>query len=506
MTLWHWAAVNPEKPAIIMGSSGRTVTYGQLEERSRRIDRLLDDLGIGVGGVVAVLMENRREYLELYFGVVRGGRYFVPINRHATAAEAQYLVEDSAAAVVITTGVCPGAAGLPELVPDRHLFSVGTGIPGYRALETALSDVAEQPYRGNVRGLPLYYSSGTTGRPKGIKREIPGTPFEESSGFEEFLTRQYEMTDRTVYLSTGPQYHSAPLTFPATVIDSGGTAVIMERFDPTQALQLIERHQVTTSQWVPTMFKRLLDLPENVRVGPDLSSHRLALLSAAPCPPEIKRAMLQWWGPVIVEYYGASETYGMTVCRAQEWLEHPGSVGRPVLGVPHICDDAGEELPAGVPGTLYFERDSDVFSYHNDPDKTERSRHPSHPFWRKVGDIGYLDAEGYLYLTDREAHMIISGGSNIYPQEIEDALISCPEVIDAAVIGVPDADLGEIVKAVVQLRPGLDSATAISRLTGWLTDRIAKNKLPRAWEFVSELPRLDNGKLYKHKLRGPAAS
>jgi long-chain acyl-CoA synthetase len=501
MTLWAHAALTPDKPALIMSESGRTLTFRELDERSLTISGVFARCGLLPGDAIAVYMENHPDYLPIYFGAVRSGLYFVPLNRHLTAAEVAYIVADSGARLVVASPRGAAAGQLPSALPGVRLFCADGTLNGYESLPDALDQIGRVPDTGNIRGVPLYYSSGTTGRPKGIRWMLSGKSFEDSPGFETFLSAQFRITPDTVYLSTGPNYHAAPLTYPAVVIASGGTSVIMERFDAARSLALIEAHTVTMSQWVPTMFKRLLELPPEVRRKYGLGSHREALVSAAPCPAEIKRAMIDWWGPIVTEYYGASETYGMALSTSEQWLTHPGSVGPAVLGVPHICNESGEELPPGQPGLIYFERNTDVFQYHNDPGKTERSRHPRHPFWRTVGDIGYLGEDGYLYLTDRQAHTIISGGTNIYPQEIEDALITHPEVADAAVIGVPHADLGEAVKAVVVLQPGVPAQGQEQALLSWLAGRIARYKLPRSVDFVAGLPRLENGKLYKHKLR-----
>jgi fatty-acyl-CoA synthase len=326
--------------------------------------------------------------------------------------------------------------------------------------------------------------------------------FDQPSVLGGLIGQLYGVDEHTVYLSPAPLYHSAPLAWTAAVHSWGGTNVVMEGFDAAEALALIERHRVTHAQWVPTMFVRMLKLPDAERGRHDLSSMRVAVHAAAPCPLEVKRRMIEWWGPIIVEYYGGTEFNGMTLCTSEEWLAHPGTVGTALVGTIHICDDTGAELPPGTPGIIYFERDTAAFTYHNDDAKTLAAQHPDHPLWTKLGDIGYVDEEGYLYLTDRESFMIISGGVNIYPQEIEDALVMHPAVHDVAVIGVPNADLGEEVKAVVQLAPGrAASDELVAELLDHARDRLAAYKVPRSIDIVDELPRQETGKLYKRLLR-----
>jgi len=348
----------------------------------------------------------------------------------------------------------------------------------------------------------MNYSSGTTGRPKGIKRPLSGGPFAEASMLDGLVQQLYSVDPETIYLCPAPLYHSAPLGFTAAVHSLGGTNVIMEKFDAVESLRLIEKHRITHSQWVPTMFIRMLKLDEADRVGHDLSSHKVAIHAAAPCPVDVKHQMINWWGPIIWEYYGGTEINGMTVCNSEQWLAHPGTVGSSILGVLHICDEAGVELPVGEIGTIYFERDEMPFQYHGDPEKTEAAKHPKHPLWTKLGDVGYLDEDGFLYLTDRESFMIISGGVNIYPQEIEDCIVMHPKVADVAVFGVPNTDFGEEVKAVVQPAPGIaPSDDLAAEIMGHAGEHLANYKVPRSIDFEAELPRLETGKLYKRLLK-----
>jgi fatty-acyl-CoA synthase len=369
----------------------------------------------------------------------------------------------------------------------------------YEAFRDAVSaePLAEQP-----RGADMLYSSGTTGRPKGIKPPLPDESFEDYESELVVLCRAaWGFGGDTVYLSPGPIYHAAPLRFGAVVQALGGTVVVMDRFDATESLRALEQHRVTHSQWVPTMFVRMLKLPPDVRESFDLSAHRVAIHAAAPCPPEVKDAMLAWWGPIIHEYYAATEGNGLTLIGPQDWIAHRGSVGRAAIGIVRVCGPDGQVLPTGEIGTVYFERDELPFRYHDDDAKTEAAQHPEHPSWTTTGDIGYLDDEGYLYLTDRAAFVIISGGVNVYPQEVEGCLALHPDVLDVAVIGVPDDDLGESVAAFVSTPPNVAPSPELGReLINYTRERIAHFKCPREVRFVAEVPRTPAGKLAKHRL------
>ena len=345
----------------------------------------------------------------------------------------------------------------------------------------------------------MLYSSGTTGQPKGVKTPLPDAALGETPGLVPLVTMLFGFNGDSVYLSPAPLYHSAPLRFNMTMQRLGGTSVIMEHFDAEEFLALIERYHITCTQVVPTMFVRMLKLPEETRTEYDVSSLASVVHAAAPCPVEVKRQMIEWWGPIIHEYYAGTEGNGFVYCNSQDWLSHPGTVGRAILGTVRIVDDAGDELPPGEPGTIYFESGA-TFEYHNDPAKTASSRNDRG--WSTLGDVGYLDEEGFLYLTDRKAFMIISGGVNIYPQECENLLITHPKVADAAVFGVPNADLGEEVKAVVQLMPDVPPGPAIAEeLIAFCSRHLARQKVPRSIDFEAELPRLPTGKLYKRLLR-----
>lgn len=498
------AANNPDKIASVMLQSGETLTYGELDERSIRLARLFADAGLVSGDVVALFMENNIRYHEVYWAAVRSGMYLCAVNKYLTAEEAAYIVNDSGAKALVTSvGVAEAASAMLADLDDCPVRLVVDGpLDGYVPYEDEVAKHSADPLDVEPLGDFMNYSSGTTGRPKGIKRPLSGNTFAEPSTLDGLLGQLYQFNTETIYLSPAPLYHSAPLAFTAGVHSLGGTIVVMEKFDPVEALRAIETHKITHSQWVPTMFIRMLKLDEAERTQFDLSSHQLAVHAAAPCPADVKYQMIDWWGPIIMEYYAGTELNGMTLCNSEQWLAHPGTVGSPILGTLHICDEAGQELPVGEAGTIYFERDLMPFEYHNDPDKTDSSKHPSNPMWTKLGDVGYLDEDGFLYLTDRESFMIISGGVNIYPQEIEDAFTMHPLVADVAVFGVPNPDTGEEVKAVIQLAEGVEESDAVrGELLEFGRENLARYKVPRSIDFEAELPRLETGKLYKRILK-----
>jgi fatty-acyl-CoA synthase len=486
-----------------MAGTGKALTYRELDENSARLASALHALGLRPGDVIALISDNSAEAFEVYWAAIRSGLYITFVNWHLAPEEAAYILRDSGARVVIVSaGVRAVAEPIVSLVPEvRHWYAFGGQVTGYRSysefLATAGPRLTDQP-----RGSEMLYSSGTTGRPKGIKpRLVPGQVDEPGDPLVTLLATVFKVTDDSVYLSPAPVYHTAPLKWCASVQALGGTVVLMERFDAEEALAAIERFRVTVTQVVPTMFVRMLQLPEPTRTAYDVSSLRVAVHAAAPCPPDVKDAMIAWWGPILVEYYGATEQHGTTVITSGEWQTKRGSVGKAAMGVLHICDDDGNELPAGEIGCIYFERDVAPFEYHNDPEKTAASRHPAHNNWCTVGDVGYLDEDGYLFLTDRKGFMIISGGVNIYPQEVENALAMHPRIFDVAVIGVPDAEMGERVKAVVQLREGVSPSDDLAaEIIAHVRGRIAHYKAPRSVDFVIELPRSATGKLMKRIL------
>ncbi|MCQ4152530.1 acyl-CoA synthetase [Rhodococcus qingshengii] len=500
-----YIATTPHKAAVIVAETGAMVTFAELESNSIRIARVLHEFGLRRGDNLAVLATNNVQVFDIYWAAMRSGVYLTMVNWHLTAPEAAYIVEDCDAKVVILDSALRELAGkINDLIPaDVARLSFGGGIDGYGSLDAAASSASDAPLPDQPRGADMLYSSGTTGRPKGIKPALPARQIDEA-GDQMTLMNQtaWGVTDADVYLSPAPLYHAAPLRTCASVQALGGTVVVMDRFDPEKALEYIERYRVSYSQWVPTMFVRMLKLSEETRAGYDVSSLRLAVHAAAPCPVDVKRRMIDWWGPILDEYYSSTELNGMTIVHSDEWLRKPGTVGRAALGVLRICAEDGKELPPGEVGTLYFERDELPFNYHNAPEKTREAQHPAHPTWTTTGDVGYVDEDGYLFLTDRKSFMIISGGVNIYPQEIENALIEHPLVLDAAVIGLPDDEMGEIVVAVVHAVPGFETEDGLrGELLDHLREHIAKYKVPKRLIFSEDLPRTPTGKLVKGNLR-----
>jgi acyl-CoA synthetase (AMP-forming)/AMP-acid ligase II len=378
-------------------------------------------------------------------------------------------------------------------------YLVGDPVEGFESYQLAVADQPAEPISDETEGTDMLYSSGTTGRPKGVKTPFESKPIGTPSTMIGLLKGLYSADEDSVYLSPAPLYHAAPLRFNMAMLRLGAPCVLMESFDAVEAIRLIERHRVTVSQWVPSMFVRMFKLSEEERSRHDLSSLKSAIHAAAPCPIPVKEKMIDWWGPVLFEYYAGTEGNGFTSITSEEWLAHKGSVGRCLMGEVHILDDEGNELPAGQPGAIYFDGGGQ-FEYHNDPVKTAESRDPRG--WSTLGDIGYLDEEGYLYLTDRKANMIISGGVNIYPQEAENVLITHPKVADVAVFGVPNEDFGEEVKAVVQPIDMADAGPDLAaELIEYCQSEISKIKCPRSVDFEAELPRHATGKLYKRLLK-----
>ena len=501
----HWAKVSPDKPAAIDSASGDQLTYAELDAKSNQLAQLLYVHGLRTGDHISIFMENDLAYFVVLWAALRSGLYLTTVNRYLTAEEAAYIVDNSESKVLITSSTLADiAAKIPESAPRCERFlSVGGAVPGFEDFAAALEAQPTTALAEEPAGTLMLYSSGTTGKPKGIFRPLPDTTIDAMvNPVSLLLTSLWQIDPDTVYLSPAPLYHSAPISFCQGVHSAGGTVVMMKRFDALDSLEAIQRYNVTHSQWVPTMFTRMLKLPTDEREQFDLSSHKVAIHAAAPCPAEVKQQMFEWWGSIIFEYYGGTELNGFTHVGPQEWLDHPGTVGKSLLGVPHICDEEGNELPSGEAGIIYFEMEEMPFEYLNDPDKTKEAQHKDHSNWSTLGDVGYLDDEGYLYLTDRATFMIISGGVNIYPQEIEDAMIMHDDVLDVAVIGVPNAEMGEEVKAIVQLVDGLEpSAQKSAEILGWTRERIAHYKAPQSVDFRAELPRLPTGKLYKRLLK-----
>lgn len=504
-----YVAQQPDKAAVRMAGDNRSLSYAELDDQSARLASGLHEIGLRKGDVVAMLSDNQMECFVLYWAALRSGLYITAINHHLSASEVAYIVEDCEAKVLFASATKSELAQeVAELSPQvEHRFAFVGDIPGFEPL-SELIESAGAPLPEMPSGADMLYSSGTTGRPKGIKAPLPERSIDEPGNTLLALAAGlFGMSQDTVYLSPAPIYHAAPLRWCAAVQALGGTVVMMERFDAEEMLAAIERFGITATQVVPTMFVRMLQLPEEVRAKYDHSTLQLCIHAAAPCPPDVKAAMIQWWGPVLAEYYASTEGAGMTLVSSEQWLAKPGTVGVAVLGKVRICDGEGDELPTGETGYVYFERDEPVFSYHNAPEKTAESQNPKHPLWTTVGDIGHVDEDGFLFLTDRKAFMIISGGVNIYPQEIENVLALHPVVYDVAVIGVPDPEMGEQVKAVVQLREGYEPSDELaSEIIGYVRERIAHFKAPRSVDFVDELPRTPTGKLVKGKLRERYAS
>lgn len=497
------AARDGAKPAVIMGSTGETMTYAELDARSNQLAQVFHAEGLRPGDHVAIFLENNLQYLEVVWAAQRSGLYYTPISSLLTRPELDYVVNDCEAVVLVASASLAAAAGgIGDRLPRVRLrLAVGGDIEGFADYEATRDRAPSTPVEPEVAGSEMFYSSGTTGRPKGVRKPLTLVPAWEVPTYFPTYRDLYGFDTATVWLSAGPLYHAGPLYGCLAALRAGGTIVVMERFDPADALRLVERHGVTHAQWVPTMFSRMLKLSPEERSRHDVSSMVFGVHGAAPCPVAVKQAMLDWWGSILYEFYAGTEGNGMTLISADEWQDRPGSVGKAVLGVAHIVDDDGRELGPGEIGTVWFS-DGFPFEYHEDPEKT-REAHDDRG-WSTLGDVGYLDDEGYLYLTDRKAFMIVAGGVNIYPREIEDVLVVHPKVADVAVFGVPNDDLGEEVKALVQLADGVEPSAAVeAELLACCRAQLARVKVPRSVDFVADLPRLPTGKLQKGVLRAP---
>ena len=498
----RFAAQMPDHAAVIMGRTGEAITYRMLDEEANRLAHLLRSRGLKAGDHLAIVSETTSQSLAVFWAAQLAGLIYTPINYHLTVGELQAVLDDCGAAAVVASGRTTPVVAELDLARVPVRLTTGTeGIAGFEPMAEAAAGLPTAPIADEGEGREMVYSGGTTGRPKGIRKPTAQTAIGDPANpaVQTALgMANYGVDHASVYLSPAPLYHSAPLVFCMCVHRVGGTVVLMERFDPADCLRFISEYRVSHAQFVPTMFSRMLKLPAGVREAADMSSLQLAIHAAAPCPVEVKRQMIEWWGPILFEYYAGTEDIGHSAISSQEWLAHPGSVGRPLQPV-HIVGPDGNEVPTGEIGVVYFDGGRE-FQYHNDPERTAAAAHPRG--WRTLGDMGRLDDDGYLYLTDRVAHTIISGGVNIYPQEIEDALIMHPEVADAAVIGVPNDDLGEEVLAVVQLiDPDRADDETKAALLRWCAERLAAFKCPRAVEFDDSLPRDPNGKLMKRYLR-----
>jgi long-chain acyl-CoA synthetase len=496
---WH-AQRTPDAPAIIMSSSGEATKYGELEDRSKRFACALRRRGLAPGGQMAILMENNRSYLEVAWAAQRSGLYYTAINSHLRRGEVQHILDDCQATAIVSSEAMSGLIADLDLSRLPVRISASGTLDGFEPYAEVIA--AETPELDDEQeGREMLYSSGTTGQPKGVRKTLPRTPLGDPTAAPVQIAQGMAMMGAgpdSVYLCPAPLYHSAPLVYSMSMHRLGATVVVMDHFDPRDCLEAIERYRVTHAQFVPTMFVRMLRLPDQERERYDVSSLRYVVHAAAPCPVPVKRQMIEWWGPIIHEYYSGTEDIGSSFITAEEWLQHPGSVGRP-RDECHILGEDGRELPPGQPGIIYF-AGGRPFEYHNDPDKTASVTNERG--WRTLGDIGYLDEDGYLYLTDRQSHMIISGGVNIYPQETENALAAHPSVADVAVIGVPHEEMGEEVKAVVQpAHPAAAGPELETELLDYCRSVLASYKCPRSIDFVEELPRDPNGKLYKRLLR-----
>jgi fatty-acyl-CoA synthase len=446
-------------------------------------------------------MENRLDFMEICWAAQRSGLYYTAISRYLTQDEIAYIVKDCGARVVITSEKCADVvAPLITNTVEPMFYIVDGSRPGFRDWNTTLAAQPATPIADEVAGYDMLYSSGTTGRPKGIKRASENNPIDVPNPFLKLLcANMCGMTSDSIYLSPAPLYHAAPLRFNMMAITLGGTSVIMEHFDAEEFLKLVEKHKITQSQLVPTMFVRMLKLPDEVRLKYDVSSLNGAIHAAAPCPVDVKARMIDWWGPILIEYYAGSEGNGVTVSNSQQWLSHRGTVGKAVVGSVKIVNEEDQEAPTGEIGTVYF-ADTPQFSYHNDPEKTKRAYNARG--WSTLGDVGYLDDEGFLYLTDRKSYMIMSGGVNIYPQETEDVLITHPDIADVAVFGVPNEEMGEEVKAVVQPHDMSRAGKALeAELILYCRKHLSPIKCPKSIDFEAELPRTPTGKLVKRHLR-----
>ena len=496
--LWQ-ANIDAEKPACINADSGQWLSYRTLDERANQGAHLLRRLGLERGAVIATLLLNCSEIFEIAWATQRSGLYLTTISTKLTPADIRYIIDDSGAQVLIASDRLAALASAALKGASRVKgFLTDTAAEEFASWRVERSAHPTAPVSDASPGADMLYSSGTTGRPKGVKPPLPEGAIDAPTPLMRMGQTLYGMGPRTIYLSTSPLYHAAPLRWAMAIQGLGGSVIFTEQFDAQQCLALIEKHRVTHATFVPTHFIRLLKLPAAIRGGADHSTLEAVVHAAAPCPVPIKRAMIDWWGPIVHEYYSGTEMCGITALSAKEWLQKPGSVGRSVLGVVKITNDSGDELPVGEVGNVYF-ADGPRFEYHNDPDKT-RAAHDHHG-WATLGDIGRVDRDGYLFLTDRKHFMIISGGVNIYPQEIENLIITHPKVADVAVIGAPDDEMGEKVVAVVQPLDWSDAGSAFAEeLRTFTRDSLGSVKCPRQFDFRKTLPREPTGKLMKRLL------
>ena len=491
---------NPDKPAIIVAETGEVRSYKQLDEASNRVAQFWRAKGLQHDDVIAIMLDNTPDYYNLTWGSQRAGLRYVCISSRLTVDETDYILENSGAKLLVVSASLDELAG--QLATQAERYSHGGDIPGYDRFEDAVANMPAVPVADERAGIDMLYSSGTTGRPKGVRIPLPEEPnIAATNTLVGLAMGLYRFNADSIYLSPAPLYHAAPLRWSMTVHKIGGTVVMMRKFDPENVLCAIEKYKVTCGQFVPTHFVRMLKLPEDIRAQYNLSSLDCAIHAAAPCPVPVKEAMIAWWGPVIEEYYAGSEGNGMTFIGSKDRLTHKGSVGKAVLGIMHIMDEDNEtELGSRQEGGIFFENPTGQFEYHDDKKKTASSRNSKG--WSTLGDVGWMDEDGYLYLTDRKSFMIISGGVNIYPQEIENHLITHPKVQDVAVIGGPHDEMGEEVIAVIQPADMADAADALrDDLIAYAREKLSGVKIPRRIDFREQLPRHDTGKLYKRLLR-----
>ncbi|MFT3728993.1 MAG: acyl-CoA synthetase [Terricaulis sp.] len=494
------AKTHPDRPAYIMAGSGETVTYRELDERSNQGAQLFRSLGLQTGDVIALMMENHPRYFEIAWAAQRSGLYYTCISSKLTAGEVAYIVGDCGAKLLITSaGVGPVVDELPAQLQGVKLFMVGQTRAPYESFEAARDAMPVTPIADESPGLDMLYSSGTTGRPKGVKGALTGGPIDAPNALVVLPRAVFRFPEDAIYLSPAPLYHAAPLRWSMSVQRLGGTVVVLEKFDPEQCLATIEKFQVNCAQFVPTHFVRMLKLPEDVRAKYDVSSMKSAVHAAAPCPIPVKEGIINWWGPVVHEYYAGTEGNGFCYISPEDWLTHKGSVGRAIIGEAKICGEDGEALPPRTEGVVFF-ANGPPLAYHNDPKKV--AENTNQHGWTTLGDVGWLDEEGFLYLTDRKSFMIISGGVNIYPQEIENLLVTHPKVADVAVVGAPDEEMGEKVVAVIQPMNWADAGDALrDELAAFTRANLSHVKSPRQIDFMEELPRHPTGKLYKRLIR-----
>jgi len=500
---------NRDKLALIFPDTGETLSFYELEEIVIKVAAWLISLGLEAGDGIALLMENRPEFIVIGRAAAQAGLYFTPISTHLATQEITHILDDSGAKLLIASDHTLDRAKkmlIERSNADRSseellCFSVDSSREGFKSYSSAIDDVVvPEVFPDRPLGREMLYSSGTTGKPKGIRRAL--TPFADrhkpEAGLESWQ-RSFQIDGSAIYLSPAPLYHAAPLRYCMRVLNLGGTCVIMKKFDAQRCLEAIDAHCVTHSQWVPTMFVRMLELEPEVRAQYKLTTMKMAVHAAAPCSIHVKEAMLAWWGDIINEYYAGSEVAGTTWITPQEWREHRGSVGRPILGKVHIVGESGEELGPDQIGRIYFSGAAN-FAYLNDPEKTKSAYNDKG--WATYGDIGHVDRDGYLYLSDRRDDLILSGGVNIYPFEIESVLSKHSDVQDVAIIGVPDKTFGEVPKAIVQLRMGLSADISRAQsLIDFAQSQLAKIKLPRTIVFEPQLPRLETGKLLRRVLK-----